>query len=118
MFSENGCFAKRHRKWRANGSQNDIKIELWALGGSIFVIWGGFWRGLILDEFLIEKKLTKYLQKCGTLGPEGHPIAILGAGRREGFGSWKVSRALQESCMNSGTGSCTLTPLQAGGGGF
>ena len=38
---------------RQKGSKNDIEIELWALGGRIFEIWGGFLRGRIFDEFSI-----------------------------------------------------------------
>ena len=47
------------RKGIENGGQkaskSDFKIDLLALWGSIFAIWGGFWRGLILDEFFSGK---------------------------------------------------------------
>ena len=33
------------------GAKSDVKINIWALGGAIFEIWGGFSRGLIFDEF-------------------------------------------------------------------
>ena len=44
---ENGC---------TQGSQTDLKIELWALRDLIFEILGGFARGLIFDAFLFGKK--------------------------------------------------------------
>ena len=116
MFSQNRRFCKTGAKSEQKGSKNDLKIELWALGGSTFVILGGFLKRQIFDEFSMGKKTVKNLQKCGALGPEGRPIAIWLAGRREGRGSWNLLR-IQESCKFS-TGSCTLTPLQAGGGGF
>ena len=50
IFDENG---------RQNGSKNDAKIDLGALGGAIFEIWGGFLKGLIFDEFSIGKKFAK-----------------------------------------------------------
>ena len=41
------------------GSKSDLKIDILALWGSIFEILGGFWRGLILDEFLNDKFSAK-----------------------------------------------------------
>ena len=45
-----------------NGSQNDAKIDIWALRGWVFEIWGGFLRSPIFDEFSIGKKSAKNLQ--------------------------------------------------------
>ena len=57
------------------------------------------------------------MQKCDFGADFWRVAAVSGAGRREGRGSWK----LLARCKNlelPGTGFGTLTPLQAGGGGF
>ena len=46
-FIENRC---------QNGSQNDPKIDIWAMGVCIFEILACFLRGPILDEFSIGKR--------------------------------------------------------------
>ena len=56
MFSENQRFWKMGVKSEQKGSKNDLKIELWALGGSIFEILGGFLKRRIFDDFSIGKK--------------------------------------------------------------
>ena len=64
IFDENGC---------QNGSKNDAKIDLGALGGAIFEILGDFLRGLIFDEFSIGKKVPKKLSKLQLGAAKGDP---------------------------------------------
>ena len=67
------CFAKRHRKGEPKVIQNEVKIEFWALRGRIFVILGGFARGLIFDELLIGLNIRKI---PGKLGPAPNEFFI------------------------------------------
>ena len=84
MFSQNRRFWKMGVKSEQKGSKNDLKIELWALGGSIFVILGGFLKRQIFDDFSIGKK-TSQNQTFGARGAEkGIPGA--GVGGRGGVG--------------------------------
>ena len=59
MFSQNRCFWKTGAKSEQKGSKNDVKIELWTLGGSTFMILGDFLERQIFDEFSIGKKATQ-----------------------------------------------------------
>ena len=68
MFSENQRFWKMGVKSGQKGSKNDLKIELWALGGSIFEILGGFSKRQIFDAFSTGKKNEP---KSDIWGPRG-----------------------------------------------
>jgi len=50
IFDEKGC---------QNGFKNDGKINLGALGGTIYEILGDLLRGQIFDRFSIEKKSSE-----------------------------------------------------------
>ena len=69
IFDENGC---------QNGSKNDAKIDLGALGGAIFEIWGGFLRGLIFNEISIGKKSVEKLRKWRLGAAKGKVDARVG----------------------------------------
>ena len=69
MFSQNQRFWKMGVKSGQKGSKNDLKIELWALGGSIFEILGGFLKRQIFDDFSIGKK-TSQNRTFGARGAE------------------------------------------------
>ena len=45
--------------------KSDPKIDIWALRGLIFEIWGCFLRSQIFDGFLIGEKSAKSLKICG-----------------------------------------------------
>ena len=59
MFSQNRRFWKTDAKSEQKGSKNDVKIELWALGGSTFMMLGDFLKRQIFDEFSIGEKAAK-----------------------------------------------------------
>ena len=69
MFSQNRRFWETGAKSEQHGSKNDLKIELWALGGSIFEILGGFLKRQIFDDFSIGKK-TSQNRTFGARGAE------------------------------------------------
>ena len=69
MFSQNQRFWKMGVKSEQKGFKNDVKSELWALGGSIFVILGGFLKRQIFDDFSIGKK-TSQNRTFGARGTE------------------------------------------------
>ena len=48
-----------------NDIQNDPKIDLWALGGRIFEILGGFEKHQIWDEFSIGEKSEEFREIGG-----------------------------------------------------
>ena len=83
--------------------KNDNKIEASAITGLTFEILGGFWKSWFFKVFVVGK-IRRWVAKVSF-------EEFWGAGRR-------VGRAVLESWMNSGTGSCTLVPRQARGGGF
>ena len=74
MFTENQRFWKMGVKSEQKAFKNDVKSELWALGGSIFVIWGGFLKRQIFDDFSIGKKT----RQNPTFGARGAAKGILG----------------------------------------
>ena len=84
MFSQNQRFWKMGVKSEQKGFKNDVKSELWALGGSIFVILGGFLKRQIFDDFSIGKKTSQNQ----TFGARGAEKGILGGrvGGRGGVG--------------------------------
>ena len=74
IFNENGCETE---------SQNDVKIDLVALGGVIFDILDDFLRGPIFDEFSIGEKSVQNVKKVD-LERTGVEIgANNGRGRRQ-----------------------------------
>ena len=98
---------------RQKASQNDLKIELWALRGRIFEILGVFLRGLILDEFMICKKTTGNLKNSRRRRKRARPRARSAAEAGPSGGFW----SLQESARVSKKDFRRLVPLQAGGAG-
>ena len=64
-------------KLMAKGSQNGVKIDVWAIRGPTFEILGRFLRDLILDEFSIGKKSAKN----PTFGVRGSAKGDLRVGR-------------------------------------
>ena len=99
---------------RQKASKNNPKIELWVLRGLIFEFLGGFWRGLIFDEFLICKKTAENQKNRDGGEKERDPGQGSAAEAGSSGGFW----SLQESARVSKKDFRRLVPLQAGGGGY
>ena len=82
---------RRFRNLMKNGSKkvskNDIEINLWALGGYIFEIFGCFLRRQFFDEFSIDKKSAKNSKNGGYWGESPVLPGPFGRGRRVGRGA-------------------------------
>ena len=64
-----------------NGSQNDPKIDIWAIGVRIFEILGRFLRGLIFDGLL---------SRGDTAAPHGYSTTVGDVVERKGIGrNWR-----------------------------
>jgi len=108
-----------HEKWCKKWSENDVKIDLWALRDRIFEILISFWERRFFDDFLIGKKLAKNWEFCSSGRQKVLHPGALGRGRRQR--RWRQGLRYRQITARNwqelGKGSARSCP-ETGDGGF